>query len=92
MRVRVTAAAVNPTDTIVREGWRYDADRSADGVDVLADGAVLDEKALPAVKDGGTVATVRGYQGDGQRDLRVHAVWVRDVAGGVRGRLVLGLT
>ncbi|MDN4160003.1 NADP-dependent oxidoreductase [Nocardioides abyssi] len=70
-------------DVVVRRGEDV-ADRLRelypDGVDGLADGAVLDDKALPAVKDGGTVATVRGYQGDGRRDLRVHAVWVRDVA------------
>ena len=42
-----------------------------DGVDGLADGAVQSEFVLPAVKDGGAVATVRGYRGDGQRGLRV---------------------
>ena len=36
-----------------------------DGVDGLADGAVQDALVLPAVKDGGAVATVRGYRGDG---------------------------
>jgi NADPH:quinone reductase-like Zn-dependent oxidoreductase len=48
-----------------------------DGVDGLADGAVLDAAALPAVRDGGVIATVRGYTGDGKRDLRVSPVWVR---------------
>jgi NADPH:quinone reductase-like Zn-dependent oxidoreductase len=47
------------------------------GVDGLADGAVLDAAALPAVRDGGVVATVRGYTGDGTRELRVTPVWVR---------------
>ena len=42
-----------------------------DGVDGLADGAVQSELVLPAVKDGGAMATVRGYRGDGQRGLRV---------------------
>ncbi|VXC08844.1 NADP-dependent oxidoreductase [Nocardioides sp. AX2bis] len=51
-----------------------------DGVDGLADGALLGEKALPAVRDGGAVATVRGYEGDGSRGLRVTPVWVRDAA------------
>lgn len=50
------------------------------GVDGLADGALLDELALPAVKDGGAVATVRGYTGDGHRDLTVRPVLVRDHA------------
>lgn len=47
------------------------------GVDGLADGALLDELALSAVRDGGAVATVRGYAGDGQRGLRVAPVSVR---------------
>jgi NADPH:quinone reductase len=51
-----------------------------DGVDGLADGALLDELALPAVKDGGSVATVRGYTGDGRRGLRVTPVLVRQHA------------
>ncbi|WP_040337200.1 quinone oxidoreductase family protein [Candidatus Blastococcus massiliensis] len=51
-----------------------------DGVDGLADGSVQDELVLPAVKDGGAVATVRGYRGDGRRDLRVFPTLVRKVA------------
>jgi NADPH:quinone reductase-like Zn-dependent oxidoreductase len=51
-----------------------------EGVDGLADGAVLDAAVLPAVKDGGALVTVRGYTGDGQRGLRVTAVRVRDYA------------
>jgi NADPH:quinone reductase len=52
----------------------------ADGVDGLADGAVQDALVLPAVRDGGAVATVRGYRGDGSRDLRVFPTLVRRVA------------
>ena len=51
-----------------------------DGVDGLADGAVQDALVLPAVRDGGAVATVRGYRGDGSRDLRVFPTLVRRVA------------
>lgn len=51
-----------------------------DGVDGLADGALLNSLALPAVRDGGAVATVRGYAGDGQRGLRVTPVTVRSYA------------
>ena len=51
-----------------------------DGVDGLFDGAVQDAAVLPAVKTGGGVATVRWYQGDGSRDLKVHAVSVADMA------------
>jgi NADPH:quinone reductase len=57
-----------------------------DGVDGLADGAVQNELVLPAVKDGGAVATVRGYRGDGQRGLEIHPVLVRSYAE-ERGRL-----
>lgn len=42
-----------------------------DGVDGLADAALLDAAILPAVRDGGAVATLRGYAGDDQRGLRV---------------------
>ena len=51
-----------------------------DGVDGLADGALLNELALPAVRDGGAVATVRGHTGDGRRGLRVMPVSVRAYA------------
>ena len=51
-----------------------------DGVDGLADGAVQDALVLPAVKDGGAVATVRGYRGDGQRGLRMFPTLVRRIA------------
>ena len=70
-------------DQIIRRGDGV-ADRILelypDGVDGLFDGAVQDAAVLPAVKTGGDVATVRWYQGDGQRDLRVHAVSVADMA------------
>lgn len=51
-----------------------------DGVDGLADGALLDAAVLPAVRDGGAVATVRGYTGDGRREVRVSPVMVRAYA------------
>jgi NADPH:quinone reductase-like Zn-dependent oxidoreductase len=47
-----------------------------DGVDGLADGALLGSAALPAVADAGAVATVRGYRGDGRRGLQVRPVMV----------------
>jgi NADPH:quinone reductase-like Zn-dependent oxidoreductase len=67
-------------DVVVRRGPEF-AERVRkhfpDGVDGLADGAVMNEVALPAVRDGGVVATVRGrYTGDGQRGLRVTPVSV----------------
>ncbi|MDQ1103786.1 NADP-dependent oxidoreductase [Nocardioides zeae] len=51
-----------------------------DGVDGLVDGAVQDEQVLPAVKDGGGVATVRFWKGDGNDRLRFHPVVVAEVA------------
>jgi NADPH:quinone reductase-like Zn-dependent oxidoreductase len=51
-----------------------------DGVDGLADGSVQDALVLPAVRDGGAVATVRGYRGNGERGLRMHPTLVRRVA------------
>lgn len=51
-----------------------------DGVDGLADASVQSAQVLPAVSDGGAVATFRGYRGDGARGLRVEPVMVRDVA------------
>src|SRR4051794_14334965 len=50
------------------------------GVDGLADGSVQDALVLPAVRDGGAVATVRGYRGDGQRGVRVFPTLVRRMA------------
>ena len=61
-------------DVVVRRGSglaeRIRA-RFPDGVDGLADAALLDDAILPVVRDGGAVATLRGYPGDGKRGLRV---------------------
>ncbi|WP_116449970.1 quinone oxidoreductase family protein [Blastococcus litoris] len=61
-------------DVVVRRGDDVAArirELHPDGVDGLADGAVQSELVLPAVKDGGAMATVRGYRGNGERGLRV---------------------
>lgn len=47
-----------------------------DGVDGLADGALFNAVALPAVKDGGRMATVRGYDGREQDRVTVIPVLV----------------
>jgi NADPH:quinone reductase-like Zn-dependent oxidoreductase len=47
-----------------------------EGVDGLVDAAVPDEKIVPAVRDGGGIATVRGYQGAPQRGITFHPVAV----------------
>ncbi|RNL83307.1 quinone oxidoreductase family protein [Halostreptopolyspora alba] len=46
------------------------------GVPGLADGAVLDERIVPAVADGGALATVRGWKGPAERGITVHPVLV----------------
>ncbi len=67
-------------DHVVRRGDGFaDAVRAIfpDGVDALADGALQAADVLPAVKDGGAVATIRGWEGDGSRDdLRFEPVMV----------------
>ncbi len=70
-------------DEVVERGDGFaDAVRALhpDGVDGLADGSVQGPDVLGAVKDGGTVATVRGWAGDGTRELTVTPVLVRDAA------------
>jgi NADPH:quinone reductase-like Zn-dependent oxidoreductase len=49
-----------------------------EGVDAVADGAVQNELLFPAIKDGGSFATVRGYRGPTERDIVLHPVRVRD--------------
>jgi NADPH:quinone reductase-like Zn-dependent oxidoreductase len=51
-----------------------------DGADGLVDAALLDEQAIPAVRDGGRIATVRGYQGPSERGITFYPVRVRDYA------------
>lgn len=61
-------------DVVVRRGDDVAArirEHFPDGVDGLADGSVQDAALLPAVRDGGAMATVRGYRGNGQRGVRV---------------------
>jgi NADPH:quinone reductase-like Zn-dependent oxidoreductase len=48
-----------------------------DGVDGLADGAVLKERVIPAVRDGGAFTSVRGFQGVPQRGIRFSTTLVR---------------
>lgn len=51
-----------------------------EGVDGVADGALLHTKALAAIRDGGGLAAVRTFPGESERGITVHAVWVRDYA------------
>ena len=48
-----------------------------DGVDGLADGALLNERAIPAVRDGGMFTSIRGFVGDPQRDITFTTTFVR---------------
>lgn len=52
----------------------------AQGVDGLADGAVLNELAIPAVRDGGAFTSVRGFPGVPQRNIRFTTTFVRSYA------------
>jgi NADPH:quinone reductase-like Zn-dependent oxidoreductase len=48
------------------------------GVDAVADGAIQHALVLPAIRDGGGVAAVRPFQGETERGITVHMVWVRE--------------
>jgi NADPH:quinone reductase len=50
------------------------------GVDGLADGAVLNELVIPAVREGGAFTSVRGFQGIPQRNIRFTTTLVRSYA------------
>lgn len=51
------------------------------GVDGLADGALLNELAIPAVRDGGAFTSVRGFMGEPQRGITFTATSVRTYDG-----------
>jgi NADPH:quinone reductase-like Zn-dependent oxidoreductase len=51
------------------------------GVAAVVDGALLQDFVVPAVRDGGAIATVRGWDdADLPRGVRTVPVWVRDYA------------
>ncbi len=52
-----------------------------DGVDGLADGAVLNDIAVPAVRDGGAFTAVRGYEGNAARGIKFTTTFVRSYDG-----------
>jgi NADPH:quinone reductase len=51
-----------------------------DGVDGLADGALQDGLVMAAVRDGGRVVTVRGFEGAQERGITFHPIFVRNYA------------
>lgn len=46
------------------------------GVDGLVDAALFDAAAAPAVRDGGRIATLRGFEGAGERGITFVPVWI----------------
>jgi NADPH2:quinone reductase len=67
-------------DIVVRRGDDVAArirEHFPNGVDGLADGAVLNESAISAVRDGSTFTVVRGFQGKPQRDISFSTTFVR---------------
>jgi NADPH:quinone reductase-like Zn-dependent oxidoreductase len=50
------------------------------GVDGIVDAAVIGRPILGAIKDGGGMAVVRGWEGDSERGITVHQVRVSDYA------------
>jgi NADPH:quinone reductase len=71
-------------DVVVRRGPEF-AERVREvvpqGADGLVDAALLNTLAVPAVRDGGRIATVRGFRGHGEeRGITFHPVLVRSYA------------
>jgi NADPH:quinone reductase len=70
-------------DTVVRRGEGVTdriRDHATDGVDGLADGAVLDAAVLPAIRDGGGLAVVRRWAGPSVRGITIHRTQVSEYA------------
>src|SRR5271155_4922051 len=70
-------------DIVVRRGDDVASrirERFPRGVDGLADGAVLNELVISAVRDGGAFTSVRGFEGVPQRDIRFAPTFVRTYA------------
>jgi NADPH:quinone reductase-like Zn-dependent oxidoreductase len=70
-------------DTVVPRGDGFVAavrEAFPDGADGLYDTALLKGDALGAIRDGGAIAVVRGWDdGDAERGIDVRPVWVRTV-------------
>src|SRR6185369_589876 len=70
---RFGASGVVPRGDAAIRGLR---DAAPGGVDGLIDAAVLDGAVLPAIRDGGKLATVRGFAGPSERDITIEPVRV----------------
>src|SRR5215472_14367076 len=70
---RFGAKAFVPSGDAAIRGVR---DAAPGGVDGLIDAAVLDGAVLPAIRDGGKLATVRGFAGPSERGITIEPVRV----------------
>jgi NADPH2:quinone reductase len=71
-------------DIVVRRGNDFAArvrEHFPMGVDGLADGAVLNSRAIPAVRDGGAFTSVRGFLPESQRKIRFSRTFVMSYDG-----------
>lgn len=50
------------------------------GLDAIADGALLHEQVIPAIRDGGQIAVLRLWEGTAERGIKVHPFSVRSYA------------
>jgi NADPH:quinone reductase len=70
-------------DVVVRRGPDFAArvrEVAPEGADGVVDAALLDELAVPAVRDGGGIATLRGFTSKPERGITFHPVVVRNYA------------
>jgi len=70
-------------DIVVRRGSDVAArirEHVPNGVDGFADGSVQNDEIVAAVKDGGAIATIRGWKSDLERNITLHETWVREYA------------
>lgn len=72
-------------DTVLARGAGFPAAvraATAGGADGVLDTALLGRAVLPAVRDGGALAVVRGWsEGEPERGIQIRRVWVRSVLG-----------
>ena len=51
-----------------------------DGVDGVADGAALEDKIVPAIRDGGGLAVIHGWAGPAMRNILLHRTSAHEYA------------
>lgn len=90
LRVIADAAAADErlvrglgADIVVPRGDDFAArvrEVAPEGADAVVDGALLNELTVPAVRDGGGIATLRGFTAGAERGITFHPVLVRSYA------------